>query len=230
MGEKAAGAGMSILGGITGAVTSGIAARQSRKEAARQAREAERQQAALDALEASRPVLQNPYENTQNAFAELDNPYANLTVATQAFNMQAKAADQALANSLDVMMETGQAAGGATALAQMALQSKQGIAASINAQESANAKLAAEGAANVAKLKAQGQADLDRLKGEGDLTAQQDAITFHEKKMDRTAKLLDNAAQNEQDARAARTAGIMGVGTSMMAGLSGAAKIKAGAG
>ena len=227
MGQKVAGAGMSILGGVTGAVTSGIAANMSKKEARRQQQEKDRQQAALDALEASRPVLQNPYENTQNAFAELDNPYANLTVATQAFNMQAKAADQALANSLDVMMETGQAAGGATALAQMALQSKQGIAASINAQESQNAKLAAEGAANVAKLKAQGQADLDKLKGEGDLAAQEDAIKFHENKMDRTAKLLDNAAQNEQDARAARTAGIMGVGTSMMAGLSGAAKIKA---
>lgn len=224
MGKKLGGAGLSILGGVTGAVTSGIAANMSKKEAQRQQEEKERQQAALDALEASRPVLQNPYENMQNAFAELDNPYANLTVATQAFNMQAKAADQALANSFDVMMETGQAAGGATALAQMALESKQGIAASINAQESQNAKLAAEGAANVAKLKAQGQADLDKMKGEGDLAAQKDAINFHENKMDRTAKLLDNAAQNEQDARAARTAGIMGVGTSMVAGLSGAAK------
>ena len=51
------------------------------------------------------------------------------------------------------MMETGQAAGGATALAQAALQSKRGIAASINAQEAQNNKMRAEGQASVEKVK-----------------------------------------------------------------------------
>ena len=153
-----------------------------------------------------------------NQFANLDNPYANLTVATEAFKMQAEQADMALANSLDVMMETGQAAGGATALAQAALQSKRGIAASIQAQETQNKAMAAEGEANVQKMKAEGAQRLDEMKAQGDIMAQQDAINFHEAKMDRTAKLLDNAAQNEMDQRAARSAAIMGIGNAAVSG------------
>ena len=75
----------------------------------------------------------------------VSNPYANMGVATQAAEMQAEQTDQALANSLDAMMATGSGAGGATALAQAAAQSKQGIAASIETQEAANNKLRAEG-------------------------------------------------------------------------------------
>ena len=52
--------------------------------------------------------------------------------------MQAEQADMALANSLDIMQEQGMGAGGATALAQAALQSKKGIAANIEQQEVAN--------------------------------------------------------------------------------------------
>lgn len=153
-----------------------------------------------------------------NQFANLDNPYANLTVATEAFKIQAEQADQALANSLDAMMETGQAAGGATALAQAALESKRGIAASIQAQESANKAKAAEGEANVQRLKAEGAQRLDEMKAKGNQMEQQDAINFHEAKMDRTAKLLDNAAQNEQDQMAARSAAIMGIGNAAVSG------------
>ena len=126
------GAGVSAAAGIT---SGSIAANKAKKEGQRQDDIAKTQQDALAALEAERPVMKNPYENMQNQFEDLSNPYANLTVATEAFKMQAEQADQALANSLDVMMETGQAAGGSTALAQAALQSKRGIAASINAQE-----------------------------------------------------------------------------------------------
>jgi len=220
-----AGVGMGLIGGIAGAVTSGVAARQAKNEAEKQAGIAADKEAALAALEADRPTLTNPYENTQNAFADLDNPYANLTVSTEAFRLKAQESDQALANSLDIMMETGQAAGGATALAQAALQSKRGIAASISAQETTNAKLAAEGAASVAKAKAQGEANLQQLKGQGDLTAQKDAINFQEMKMERAATQMDNALQNEQDARAARSAGIAGIGSSIVAGVGSAAKL-----
>ena len=226
MGDKMGPAGMAmgLVGGITGAITSGVAARQSKIEAKKQADIAADKEAALAALEAGRPALKNPYENQKNAFEDLNNPYANLTVSTEAFKMQAQQADQALANSLDVMMETGQAAGGATALAQAALQSKRGIAASIGAQEATNAKLAAEGAASVAKAKAQGEANLQQLRGQGDFRAQQDAIGFQEMKMERAAAQMDNALQNEQDARAARAAGIAGVGSSIVAGVGSAAK------
>lgn len=52
------------------------------------------------------------------------NPYENLGVATQAAEMQAAQTDQALANTLDTVQATGMGAGGATALAMAAAQSK----------------------------------------------------------------------------------------------------------
>jgi len=217
--------GLAIAGTIAGITSNAIAAKRAKDEAADQKEIKDTQQAALDALVEERPAFQNPYENMTNQFANLDNPYANLTVATEAFKMQAEQADMALANSLDVMMETGQAAGGATALAQAALQSKRGIAASIQAQETQNKAMAAEGEANIQKMKAEGAQRLDEMKAQGDIIAQQDAINFHEAKMDRTAKLLDNAAQNEMDQRAARSAAIMGIGN---AAVSGAGNIIAG--
>lgn len=206
------GAGVSAAAGVT---SGAIAANKAKKEGQRQDAQAKTQQDALAALEAERPVMKNPYENMQNQFEDLSNPYANLTVATEAFKMQAEQADQALANSLDAMMETGQAAGGATALAQAALESKRGIAASINAQETQNNKLRAEGQASVEKAKAQGAQNLQQLMGQADMTVQKDAIAFKEKQMDRAAGLMDNAMQNAADARAARTAAISGIGQSV---------------
>lgn len=215
MGKKAGAiaGGAAALGGV---ITGAVAANKAKKEAARQDEIAKQQQDALAALEAERPVMTNPYENMENQFEDLSNPYANLTVATEAFKMQAEQADQALANSLDVMMETGQAAGGATALAQAALQSKRGIAASINAQEAQNNKMRAEGQASVEKAKAQGAENLQRLMGAADITVQQDAIAFKEKQMDRASTLADNAMQNAADARGARIKAITGMGDSFM--------------
>ena len=54
-------------------------------------------------------------------------------------------ADIALANTLDTLRATGAGAGGATALAQAALQSKQGVSASIEKQEVQNQALKAQG-------------------------------------------------------------------------------------
>ena len=62
-------------------------------------------------------------------------------------------ADIALANTLDTLRATGASAGGATALAQAALQSKKGIAASIESQEVQNEKLRAQGEANLQSQK-----------------------------------------------------------------------------
>ena len=116
---------------VAGVTSNAIAANRAKKEGQAQDEEAQTQQQALDAMVEERPAFNNPYENMTNQYENLNNPYANLTVATESFKIQAEQADVALANSLDVMMETGQAAGGATALAQAALQSKKGIAASI---------------------------------------------------------------------------------------------------
>jgi hypothetical protein len=51
----------------------------------------------------------------------------------------------ALANTLDTLAASGASAGGATALAQAALQSKKGVAANIEQQEAQNDKLRAQG-------------------------------------------------------------------------------------
>lgn len=75
----------------------------------------------------------------------VSNPYANLGVATQAAEMQAEQTDLALANTLDTVQATGMGAGGATALAMAAAQSKKGISASIEQQEAQNEKLRAQG-------------------------------------------------------------------------------------
>ena len=160
----------------------------------------------IETLMENRQQLNNPYAN-------ISNPFANLSVATEAAKFQAEQSDIALANTLDNLRQTG--AGGATALAQAALQSKRGIAASIQAQETQNNKMRAEGQASVEKAKAQGAANLQQLMGQADLTVQKDAIAFKEKQMDRAAGLMDNAMQNAADARAARTAAITGIANSV---------------
>jgi hypothetical protein len=128
----------------------------------------------IKTAEKNRQRLVNPY-------AQLSNPYQNMQVATKAAEMQAEQTDLALANTLDSLRKTG--AGGATALAQAALKSKQGITASIEQQETQNARLAAQGQLQVDVTKAQGQqammgmqekreeAQLDRLQGLADLEA-----------------------------------------------------------
>jgi len=132
-------------------------------------------------LEKGRQRLVNPY-------ASVENPYRDLQVATKAAEMKAEQTDLALANTLDAIRKSG--AGGATALAQAALKSKQGIAASIEKQEVNNAKLAATGELKVEMAKAKGQTDimgmqekreeakLDRLQGLADIEALRQAGAF----------------------------------------------------
>ena len=220
-----------IAGGVAaaaGATTGGIAARRARlakEDAEEEARIKEQQ---LQDLIDTRPEFKNPYEGLQNQFANLGNPYANLTVATEAFKMQAEQADIALANSLDIMQEQGMGAGGATALAQAALQSKRGIAASINAQETKNKQAAAEGEANVARLRAEGAQALDMARAKGNMLQQQDAMNFHEAQMDRTASQMDNALANAVAYEGQRMAAIGQIGSSIAqgAGIVGSAALK----
>jgi hypothetical protein len=113
----------------------------------------------LEGLENYRQPIINPYSNVtslEGMITDLSgiasNPYANLSVATQAAEFQAEEADIALANTLDTLMATGASAGGATALANAALRSKRGISADIERQEAQNEQ-----------LKAQGQQQLERL-------------------------------------------------------------------
>ena len=88
-----------------------------------------------------------------NLSGMISNPYESLGVATQAAEMQIEEADISLANTLDALRATGSSAGGATALAQAALQSKKGVAASIEQQEANNEKLKAQGRSEMQQAK-----------------------------------------------------------------------------
>jgi len=129
------GIGSSLIGGIG----AGRAARKARRRQRRLMKQ-------ITKLEDERQDIINPYEGVKDM---LSNPFANLTVADQAAQMQAQQTDLSLASTLDTLRATGSGAGGATALAQAALQSKQGIAASIQQQEAQNDRLRAQGEAQL---------------------------------------------------------------------------------
>ena len=142
-----------VAGTVGGAVVKGIGAKKAARRASRKAAAARR---AIADLEANRQDVINPFDNmegvsdmAQSLTGMMSNPMAKLGVATQAAEMQAEEADIALANTLDTLRATGAGAGGATALAQMALKSKQGISASIQQQEAQNQKLRAQGEQNL---------------------------------------------------------------------------------
>jgi len=138
-------AAVAIGGSVIGAVSAGKAERRARNNKNRLTGE-------LAALENSRQDIVNPYEGVTDLSAMISdvssiasNPFANLSVSTAAAEMQVEEADIALANTLDTLRATGASAGGATALARMALESKKGVSASIEQQEANNQKLAAKG-------------------------------------------------------------------------------------
>ncbi len=142
-----------IVGGVvaaTGATQAGMAAHKANKEKKRAKKKKKKYAAQLAEIENNRLEVVNPYE-------DVTNPFANLGVATQAAEFQAEQADIALANTLDTIRATGAGAGGATALAQAALQSKRGISASIEQQEAKNAQLAASGEASRQQSEAAGK-------------------------------------------------------------------------
>ena len=124
-------AGSSIIGGIIG----GGKARRAKRRAAKKLK---KMNAKMADLEANRQDIINPYEDSTNLSSMMSNPMANLSVATQAAEMQIEQSDISLANTLDTIRATGGGAGGATALAQAALASKKGVAADIEAQEKSN--------------------------------------------------------------------------------------------
>jgi len=152
------GGAISIVGGIFGAS-------RAKREARRRENQARALEAKLNNLEANRQEIIDPYANVTDLSSMLSNPFANLSVATKATEMQMEQTDIALANTLDTIRATGGSAGGATALAQAALQSKKDIAANIEQQEVANEKQRIAGEAQlqqqqIAEARRQQQADV----------------------------------------------------------------------
>ncbi len=148
-----AGAAIAVGGAVAGSISAG-------KEAKRAGRRAASARARMDYIEDNRQEVINPYDQMSSVADmatdlqnTLSNPFANLSVATGAAEMQAEQADIALANTLDTLLATGAGAGGATALAQAALQSKKGISASIEGQEATNEKMKAQGEQDAQKAR-----------------------------------------------------------------------------
>jgi len=200
MAAIAAGAALSIGGSLMGASK----ARKASRAAARQAAAAQRK---INAIEASRATIINPYAGMESVTglaedlsADMSNPYATLGVATQAAEMQAEEADIALANTLDTMLATGAGAGGATALAQAALKSKQGVSASIEGQEAANEKLRAQGDQDLQKRQA---AEAVRMQN----IAMQDELRLQSAEAQGQAYMFESKEQRDEN-RLARLSGV----------------------
>jgi len=151
-----------VLGGVL-SVASGIFGAASANKKRRDAKKRRKAlQDKLNNLEDNRQDVINPYEDVVNLNSMISNPFASLGVATQAAEMKIEQADISLANTLDTLRATGASAGGATALAQAALQSKKGVAASIEAQEAQNEKLRAQGEQTLQRQK---MAEAQRIQG-----------------------------------------------------------------
>jgi hypothetical protein len=198
------GGAMSIAGGIFGS-------NAAKKRARAAARERRRLNNKLNSLEKNRQAIINPYEGVTDLSSMVSNPFANLSVATAAAEMQIEEADISLANTLDTIRQTGGSAGGATALAQAALKSKKGVAASIEAQEKTNEDKRAAGEAN---LQQQKMAEAQRLQ-QADVAGEQFMFSTREgremQQLDRTAAMLGASRAAEGQAQSDRTGALTGM-------------------
>jgi len=199
-----------IIGGAASAIGGIFGGGAARREAKRAARERKRLQTKLTELENNRQAIINPYEDVKDLSALISNPFANLGVATQAAEIKIEESDLALANTLDTLRATGASAGGATALAQAALRSKKGVAASIESQEAQNEKLRAQGEQ---QREQQLRSEQMRLQ-QADVAGKQFVFSQKEQRemqqLNRTAAMLGAATQAQAQAQADQTAAITG--------------------
>tara|TARA_R100000544_G_scaffold19912_1_gene9616 strand:- start:536 stop:1177 length:642 start_codon:yes stop_codon:yes gene_type:complete len=201
-----------IIGGVASIASGIFGASAARKQAEAQARERRRLQTKLNTLENNRQEIINPYQDLSSM---ISNPFANLSVATGAAEIQIEQADIALATTLDTLRATGASAGGATALAQAALKSKKEVAASIETQEKNNEDKRAAGE----------KQKQDALMREGQRVQQGEAWEFGQREtrqmqeLDRTAAMLGAARQAESQARSDRTGAITGAVGGLVSGI-----------
>lgn len=222
-------AGTALLGGIIG----GGKARRQRKRAAKRARALEKQ---LQAIKKTRPAIPDLASNisdlsgvAQDLSGMITNPYANLGVATGAAEIQMEQSDIALANTLDTLRATGSGAGGATALAQAALQSKKDVAASIEQQEAQNEKLKAQGESQMQQVK---MSEKQRLQGiqisegqrvqQAEMMADQFEFGAKEKRVDQDLNRVASQLGQQQQVQAQAAAAEGAAWSSALGGVSSA--------
>ena len=229
------------VGAAVSAAGTAIAANQQKKAERRARNNKNRLTSELNALENSRQEIINPYEDVVSLdgmivdnSGMISNPFENVGVATKAAEFQAEEADIALANTLDLLASTSASAGGATALAQAALQSKRGIAASIESQEAKNQELIARGEERMQdKQMSEAQRVQNAQMTEAQRLQQADVLgkefVYGEKERRETEQLnrkqaqITGAAQQEVAARQSQAqiigAGISAVGNIASAGI-----------
>tara|TARA_R110002124_G_scaffold284850_1_gene462663 strand:+ start:413 stop:1156 length:744 start_codon:yes stop_codon:yes gene_type:complete len=193
-----------------GSTVSGISSANKQRRSAQ--RDKNRAQREIDSLKKSRQSIVNPYAGVVNLSSmakdlsgQMSNPFASLGVATSAAEIQIEEADIALANTLDILRATGASAGGATALAQAALQSKKGVAASIEQQEARNEEMKARGDQALQQQKISEQQRLQNISiSEGQRVQTADAAGkqfVFQTQEDRTNADLDRASGQQTQAR-----------------------------
>ena len=196
------GMGASLLGGVIGAFG-------AKKAARRAAREKARLQKKLNTLEENRQEVINPYEDVKSLSSMISNPFANLSVATQAAEMKIEEADISLANTLDAVRATG-GAGSATALANAALKSKKGVAASIEAQEKTNEDKRAAGEQQMQRAKMAEEQRIQSAEAQGKKFVFGATESRQQGEIDRTYAEMTGAAQAQAQAKADQTGAITG--------------------
>ena len=222
--------GVQIIGSLFGGGAAKIRERAAKAEK-------DRLQRKLTNLENNRQEIINPYESASDLSSlasdlsnQMSNPFANLSVATQAAEMEIEQADISLANTLDTIRATGASAGGATALAQAALSSKKGVSASIEKQEAQNEQLRAQGEQQLEQQRVAEQRRLQGIQiGEGQRMQGLDAAgkqfmfgaqeTRELQQLNRVSTQLGGAQAQQMQAQADQT----GAYTTMVSGLAGIA-------
>ncbi len=210
------------VGAVAMGVGGAVSANQAKQQAKGFKNEKERARYEIEQIKAARAPIVNPYKGVSDLSGMVSNPFANLSVATQAAEFQAEQADMSLANTLDLLASTGASAGGATALAQAALASKKGISASIEQQEAANEQLRAQGQSEADKLKMSEQMRLQQAQAAGiqyEFSAKEARTNAD---LGFAAGTMQQAAQNQANAKAAQGqawgSAISGIGGALMSG------------
>jgi hypothetical protein len=204
-----------IIGGVAQIAGGIFGAAKARRAKRRAARKLKKMNAKMEELEANRQDIINPYDGAENLSSMMNNPMANLGVATAATEIQIEQTDIALANTLDTLRETGGGSGGATALAQAALQSKRGVAADIEGQEKANEDKRAAGEERLQQAKINEEQRMQNLDSAGKSFVYGETDKREMMQLNRLQGQIDNMqgikAQAGRDQTAAITGAISGV-------------------
>ena len=180
------------VGGLIIGVASGITAKISADKKARLSSIKENDaRKKLEALERSRQAVIDQSGAIRDLKNQVSNPYENLAVATQAAELKIEQTDQALANTLDQINQSGTGAGAATAMARMAAASKAQVGASLENQEVQNNQ-----------LRAQGQAAADQQKMQLEQAALGAEVAAFDRQESRDLASLDRLAGLQENAQA----------------------------